>query len=120
MDKEYTLGKIASRNENRSNVFVGQAVTGYAYTFGASGCAVRQEMLIPEIGRPVQVVRPGLSGEYIRTSLVTSWCALMTDNDKLILPKDFPIERLPKHFDFKEGDILIATKNSVYLAKLLK
>jgi len=119
---EYTLCKIAVRGDKKAtgNVYVGQAVTGYPYTFNDTGISEEQIMLTPQIGKPVMVVTPKISGEYIRTSNVTSWCKLMSSNDKLILPKDFPITSLPTNINFEEDDVLFATSNSIYIAKISK
>jgi hypothetical protein len=118
---QYTLGKIAVRDDaelSSSSVYVGQTVTGYPFTFNDNGVSKAQTMLTPQIGKPIMIASPKLSGEYIRTSNVKSWCELMTSNDKLILPKDFPIASFPNNINFEEGDVLIATLNSIYIAKI--
>ena len=122
--REYTLAKIARRDDavsERAHVYIGQTVTGSSYGYNKLLEKWEiQDIMYPQIGYPVFVKRVGLSRDFIRTSNVTSWCQLGSDNDKLILPKDFPIEALPEKFNFEEGDILIATLNSIYLAKWRK
>ena len=119
---EYILCKIAIRDDKKAvgNVYVGQTIKGYPYTFNDVGTSEEQIMLVPQIGKPVMIVQPKMSGSYIRTSHVKSWCKLGTSNDKLILPKDFPIASLPYSINFEEGDVLFSTLNSIYLAKVCK
>lgn len=70
----------------------------------------------PKIGMPFYIVTED-ELEGVRTSRVKSFYVHDTNNDKLVLPSDFPDAR---DLDFskvnlKSGEMLIATCNSIYM-----
>lgn len=58
---------------------------------------------------------PKTNGDnYLRTSLIKSILVQGSENDKLVIPSDFPEAYRLKIPELKEGDTLFATSNSVY------
>lgn len=68
----------------------------------------------PEVGKELFVQCKGF--EYLKTSTVKSIYKIDSDQDKLVLPSDFPdaVELDFSNLKFESGDMLIATCNSVY------
>lgn len=75
----------------------------------------------PKIGCPFLIHGGGVS-DWVRTSTVKSYYVCDDPEnhpDKLVLPKDFPIEDISSIPEMKKGDLLIATRNSIYLLEVL-
>ena len=79
------------------------------------------ETFRPKIGYPVYV-KGAAYYDYLRTSRIRSYYIHETDGadpDKLVLPKDFPLEDAA-HISLEgleKGDMLLATMNSIYIAR---
>jgi len=78
-----------------------------------------QEELVPRVGYPMMIRGRGFSN-WIRTSCVRSFYIHedVEGRDKLVLPSNFPIDDIGQLSEMNKGDVLIATMNSIYFAKL--
>jgi hypothetical protein len=76
------------------------------YTFTGNGGPL-------ELNKPFFVTK---NGYFFQTSKVRSiYIHGSEENDKLVLPKDFPVSKdLSLPSSMKEGELLLATMNSIY------
>jgi len=132
----YEMRKLKKRKDGITKmVYPGYSETGYAkvltdelITFAKKNPKAKeedyskpfwewQEKAKPKIGYPF-LIDGGHTTDWLRTSTVKSYYVCGDSNDcpdKLILPKGFPIEDISEMPEMKEGDILMATRNSIYL-----
>jgi hypothetical protein len=67
----------------------------------------------PEIGKCVWIYDKEI--ENILTSQIRDVCEVGSAKDKLVLPPGFPTDQDLNNVKLEDGDILIATSNSIYL-----
>lgn len=79
-----------------------------------SGETFKGECDEPEVGKELFVQCRGF--QFLKTSTVKSIYKMDSDQDKLVLPSDFPdaVELDFSGLKFQSGDMLIATRNSIY------
>jgi hypothetical protein len=88
-------------------------------SIGAKEWCVQKD-LRPLIDSPIQFREDGVGG-VLTISRVRSYykhCDKGEHPDKLVLPKDFPIEENIEIPKMKDGDYLIATMNSIYYLEI--
>jgi len=102
-NKSYHIKKIGNRDkpENRNQDSI----------FDFTGVPMHNKV---EIDSSVRIVT---LHEWFATSKVRSIYQHGTENDKLVLPKDFPVSKDLNIPELKDNDILLATMNSVYLLR---
>jgi len=133
------LTKIQKTNEKETFVDVKSSVTGDLYlptqlmidfldnkieledmTFDDL-YYLAEDNVYAKIGHPILVKDKGIYN-WIKTSNIKSFFKKDSDNDKLILPKDFPLEviNLLKEIKITSNMIVYLTQNSIYLGEILE